>query len=124
VVAAEGGYCHTLALDDRGRVWSLGCGDDGQRGAGGGGDEDEAARPAATEVSLPPGAGPAVAVAAGANHSVALTASGAAFAWGSNECVVDSSCGVAHRYILCLARFATEKNDHCTQIRTARPRRQ
>jgi alpha-tubulin suppressor-like RCC1 family protein len=30
IVEASGGYCHTLALTDTGRVLSIGCGDDGQ----------------------------------------------------------------------------------------------
>ena len=77
----DGGYCHTLALTDDGRVLSMGCGEDGQRGCGVIAD-DETSVGAITEVVLP---GKAKSVAAGLNHSLALTHAGDVFAWGSNE---------------------------------------
>ena len=111
VAEAAGGYCHTLVRSMKGEVFSLGCGDDGQRGdglyAGDAGDdedddEDDAtgdegtrslgqhARPVVSHVELPTEV-PAVAVAAGANHSVVLAADGQVFAFGSNEF---GQCGV------------------------------
>jgi alpha-tubulin suppressor-like RCC1 family protein len=80
--AAAGGYCHTLVLTTEGKVLSLGCGDDGQRGDGR--PPDDGARPAVTTVALP-GGRQAAAVAAGANHSVVLATDGTAYAFGSNE---------------------------------------
>ena len=80
VVAAAGGYCHTLALTAVGTVLSLGCGDEGQRGDGRPGDDED--RPMLSAVPLPCRA---TAVAAGANHSVVLGEDGHAYAFGSNE---------------------------------------
>ncbi|GMH49374.1 hypothetical protein TL16_g07190 [Triparma laevis f. inornata] len=79
---AEGGYCHTLALTLGGKLLSMGCGDDGQRGDGFDYDGDEELREIVTSVKLP---GKVVKFAAGANHSVAVCENGSAFAWGSNE---------------------------------------
>lgn len=81
------GYCHTLALTLTGRVFSLGCGDDGQRGDGRLSDDDDddtAKRAVVTEIKLPDGV-LAADVAAGANHSVVLGQDGHAYAFGSNE---------------------------------------
>ena len=75
-----GGYCHLLARTLGGRVLTLGCGDDGQRGDGRDCENDE--RPVVTEAALP---GAAVQIAAGANHSLALLGDGSAYGWGSNE---------------------------------------
>ena len=72
----DGGYCHTLALTEDGRVLSLGCGEDGQRGS------TEAGSTDISVVSLPERAS---AISAGLNHSLALTESGRVYAWGSNE---------------------------------------
>ena len=96
-----GEYCHTLALAKAsGQVFSLGCGEDGQRwdlrhvddddddDDDGPDNADRAAAPefvpsVITAVALP---GAASAVAAGANHSLALAADGSAvWGWGSNE---------------------------------------
>lgn len=85
---AAGGYCHTLALTKAGAVLTLGCADDGQRGDGR--EVDDEARPPVTEAVLPAGER-AVQVAAGANHSVVLAASGTVFTFGSNEV---GQCGV------------------------------
>jgi alpha-tubulin suppressor-like RCC1 family protein len=87
VVASEGGYCHTLVLDQNGEVMTLGCGDEGQRGDG----VSEAmyeemqgssSRPVVSQVTLPCRA---IGIAAGANHSVVLGENGEVFAFGSNE---------------------------------------
>ncbi|KAH8064323.1 ubiquitin-protein transferase [Aureococcus anophagefferens] len=61
------GAAHALCLDDAGRVWSLGCGDDGRLGRGP--DRD----PAPAVVA---GVADARHVAAGACHSLAATAGG------------------------------------------------
>jgi alpha-tubulin suppressor-like RCC1 family protein len=86
IVAASGGYCHLLALTDDGRVLTLGCTDDGQRGDG---KDPDDSRPVVTEAKL---AVKAVQVSAGANHSVILGADGNAYSCGSNEY---GQCGVA-----------------------------
>lgn len=100
VVQVEGGYCHTLVRKRDGSVYSLGCGDDGQRGDGrreevdddeeDGNDGGNAAppRPTATLVPLPT---PAASIAAGANHSVVLTDDGRVYAFGANDV---GQCGV------------------------------
>ena len=41
VVEVEGGYCHTLVRKGDGVVYSMGCGDDGQRGYGMGEEDEE-----------------------------------------------------------------------------------
>lgn len=87
VVKAKGGYCHTLVLALTGKVFSLGCGDDGQRGDGRLSDDDDDGttnRAVVTEINLPSGV-LAADMAAGANHSVILGQDGHAYAFGSNE---------------------------------------
>lgn len=80
---AKGGYCHTLVLTKGGKVFSLGCGDDGQRGDRG---EGDAEREIITPVILPDNDSDHVTeIAAGANHSLLLTATGKVYAFGSNE---------------------------------------
>jgi len=91
IVASEGGYCHTLVLDQNGEVMTLGCGDEGQRGDGisedmyeyiEGGSSSSTCRPLVNQVTLPCRA---IGIAAGANHSVVLGENGQVFAFGSNE---------------------------------------
>ena len=80
---AKGGYCHTLILTKGGKVFSLGCGDDGQRGDR---KEGDAQREIITPVILPDSESDHVTeIAAGANHSLLLTATGKVYAFGSNE---------------------------------------
>ena len=79
---AKGGYCHTLILTKDGKVFSMGCGDDGQRGDG---QEGGTERNGVTQVLLPNENGAVKAVAAGANHSLLLTENGSVYAFGSNE---------------------------------------
>lgn len=81
-----GGYCHTMALSESGRLYTLGCGEDGQRGDGRPFD-DEHEFPAETmnEVVLPTGQ-LVGAIAAGANHSLAVSKDGRSlWGWGSND---------------------------------------
>ena len=82
IAECGGGYCHNLFRTADGRVLSMGCGDDGQRGDGADDDDDAGERPAVSLARLPAAA---VGVAAGANHSLALCAGGDVYAWGSNE---------------------------------------
>jgi len=69
---------HSLAIDADGGVWAWGRNDHGQLGDG---TETDRAVPVPV-AGLP---GPAVDVAAGSSHSLALLADGRAFAWGDNE---------------------------------------
>lgn len=81
-----GGYCHTLALTESGRLFTLGCGEDGQRGDARELDaEAEFSATLVNEVVLPDRQGIG-AIAAGANHSLAVTADGTRlWGWGSND---------------------------------------
>ena len=96
VAGVSGGYCHTLVRTLDGVIYSLGCGDDGQRGDGKlEVDEEEsgepmAGRPVVSKVPLP-GNKRADAVAAGANHSVVLSSDGVAYTFGANDV---GQCGV------------------------------
>ena len=108
VVEVAGGYCHTLARTLAGRVLTLGCGDDGQRGDGrlevddGDIDDDEEEgdnrnrppvppRPVVSKLDLP-GQRRAIGVAAGANHSIVLGEDGIAYAFGANDL---GQCGIS-----------------------------
>jgi len=85
----EGGYCHTLVRTIHGKVYSMGCGDDGQRGDGLiDEEEEEKQRSVVTEVRLPTKAS---SVSAGANHSVVLGTDGNAYTFGANDV---GQCGV------------------------------
>lgn len=103
VVEVAGGYCHTLVRTLAGRVLTLGCGDDGQRGDGrleiddDVDDEEEEEgcsnnnpRPVVSTLDLP-GQKRAVGVATGANHSIVLGENGVAYAFGANDL---GQCGV------------------------------
>jgi alpha-tubulin suppressor-like RCC1 family protein len=87
VEQVEGGYCHTLVKTYAGKVFSLGCGDDGQRGDGRPVGDDEN-RPVVNPVDLPV---KAMQVAAGSNHSIILGANGIAYTFGANDV---GQCGV------------------------------
>lgn len=75
VKAIAAGEQHTLAVDLQGRVWAWGFNEYGQLG-----------QPTSVKYSNKPvlvsGVNDVVAVAAGANHSVALTSDGKVYAWG------------------------------------------
>ena len=73
----QAGYYHTLALSDTGRVWAFGSNAVGQLGLGE--DVEASAEPRlikALEGEL------VVAIAAGMEHSLALTAAGEVYSWG------------------------------------------
>merc|ERR1712127_920265 len=80
VAKLVGGYCHTMVLTDEGKVLTLGCGEDGQRGDG---------RPVDTEdwsgvTEVDTGGEKISRIAAGANHSLAVSQDGQhLFGWGS-----------------------------------------
>jgi alpha-tubulin suppressor-like RCC1 family protein len=91
VESAQGGYCHTLIKTVAGKVLSMGCGDEGQRGVGQPAEEDvELQLPIVSSVDLP-GGQKATQVAAGANHSVILGENGVAYTFGANDM---GQCGV------------------------------
>ena len=92
VVAAAAGHFHTLCLTRDGEVWAFGRNDRAQCGAGPGpgGYAASAAPTPRWLASLSPEApggddrGPVTALAAGARHSIAVTANGAVFTWGAD----------------------------------------
>jgi alpha-tubulin suppressor-like RCC1 family protein len=81
VVAISAGEDHSLALTADGIVYAWGGNDYGQLGDG---TTTRQTSPAAVLAPAGWGADPIVAIAAGDHHSLALTASGVAFAWGRN----------------------------------------
>jgi alpha-tubulin suppressor-like RCC1 family protein len=90
---AEGGYCHSLIQTKAGKLFSMGCSEEGQRGIGV--QDDETPPHIITEVVLP-GKERVSQVAAGANHSVVLSESGKVYTFGSNDvgqCGVPSDAG-------------------------------
>jgi alpha-tubulin suppressor-like RCC1 family protein len=83
VKSIAAGAFHSLALTASGLIYAFGRNTDGQLGsASGAGGEAANATPLA--VSLPGANGPAVGLAAGAAHSLAITASGELYSFGSN----------------------------------------
>jgi len=96
VESAEAGYCHTLVKTIGGKVFSLGCGEEGQRGIGkthhdnNDDDDDDLILPVVSEVVLPTGLVP-IQIAAGANHSIILGENGVAYTFGANDV---GQCGV------------------------------
>ena len=101
---AEGGYCHTLIKTIAGKVYSMGCAEEGQRGIGRikqdeEDDEEEeknddndnynnelltSSVPVVSLVSIPDGQ-KATKISTGANHSLILTEDGTAYAFGCND---------------------------------------
>jgi alpha-tubulin suppressor-like RCC1 family protein len=79
IVSIAAGDAHALALDSTGTLWAWGAGDVGQLGNGNSGGNADSAVP--VQVSMPTNV---VAIAAGANHSLAIDDAGDVFAWGSN----------------------------------------
>mmetsp|Transcript_27421 Transcript_27421/g.29603 ORF Transcript_27421/g.29603 Transcript_27421/m.29603 type:complete len:409 (+) Transcript_27421:69-1295(+) len=99
VESAQAGYCHTLVKTIGGQVFSLGCGEEGQRGLGkphsdnddnDDDDDEDLILPVVSEVELPTGL-VAKQIAAGANHSIILGENGVAYTFGANDV---GQCGV------------------------------
>jgi alpha-tubulin suppressor-like RCC1 family protein len=82
VVQVAAGQLHSLALTAGGQVFGFGYNAFGQIGATNSGSTSP--NPTPTLVPFPPGAGPVVQVATGVAHSLALTASGQLYTFGSN----------------------------------------
>jgi alpha-tubulin suppressor-like RCC1 family protein len=80
--AVAAGGAHSLALDASGSVWAWGRNDHGQLGLVAGTLEPEAAAQRPYRVDK---LADVIAIAAGTNHSLALRADGAVWAWGDNE---------------------------------------
>jgi alpha-tubulin suppressor-like RCC1 family protein len=79
VIRIAAGFAHSLAVTSNGVVFSCGKNYDGQLG-----DRTTTDRDVPVKVSLPAGT-KVTAVAAGADHSLAVTSTGAVFAWGLNN---------------------------------------
>lgn len=79
VVAISAGHAHNLALSSDGTVWAWGLGRQGQLGTG----RTEIERTVPVQVDDTELTG-VVAISAGQTHNVAIDASGAVWAWGSN----------------------------------------
>lgn len=91
VVAAAAGHFHTLCLTLGGEVWAFGRNDVSQCGTALGAAPSDDVNPTPRWLaSLSPDApggddrGPVVALAAGARHSIAVTANGAVYTWGAD----------------------------------------
>ncbi|WP_309544719.1 VWD domain-containing protein [Alkalilimnicola ehrlichii] len=80
VVSTTGGYMHSLALDDQGRLWAWGYNSRGQLGDG---TQEDRSIPVAVDLS-PLGAARVVTMAAGESYSMALDDHGRVWVWGWN----------------------------------------
>ena len=83
VIAVAAGNSHALAVKSDGSIWSW-----GQNGAGALGDGSTTDRAFPVQVSQASGLVPIpgeMVIAAGTNHSMALTSDGSVWAWGSNS---------------------------------------
>ena len=79
VVAVAAGYSHSLALTWDGTLWAWGLNESGQLGNKKSGPGEKSLTPIRVE-----GLSGVVAIAAGTNHSLALTRDGTLWAWGYN----------------------------------------
>ncbi|XP_071082712.1 uncharacterized protein [Haliotis cracherodii] len=75
VVRIAAGYCHSLVLNDKGAVYSFGCGYFGQLGQG-----DNSKKSCPTRISLLPE--PVSIIATKYFHSIAVTSSNRVYSWG------------------------------------------
>ncbi|MGI9103823.1 MAG: Ig-like domain repeat protein [Terriglobales bacterium] len=80
VVAIAAGNDHSIALESNGTVWTFGWNGMGQLGNGASGTGTGTGTP--TQIN---GLSGVIAIAAGANHSVAVRSDGTVWAWGSNS---------------------------------------
>jgi alpha-tubulin suppressor-like RCC1 family protein len=82
VIAIAAGASHSLALAANGRVFAWGLGSSGQLGIG---NTSPYFSPTAVSTSGVLSGKSIVAIAAGANHSLAIDSNGSGYAWGSNS---------------------------------------
>jgi len=86
VVAVSAGGFHSLALDGIGTVWGWGFNQNGQVGVQSGSTVAPVRNtPLFAQLHQQPGAPVATAIAAGANHSLALDSRGVVWGWGTNS---------------------------------------
>jgi alpha-tubulin suppressor-like RCC1 family protein len=81
VTQVAAGFSHSLAMTSSGQLYSFGYNGTGELGRTSNGTSD----PAAAVVVLPGQVGAVTQIAAGGNHSLAVTASGQLYAFGSNQ---------------------------------------
>ena len=84
VTEIAAGQLHSLALTATGQLYAFGGNFAGQLGSGTRGGIEEA-NPTPTLVALPGASGPVTQIAAGGEHSLALTSTGQLYAFGSNQ---------------------------------------
>jgi alpha-tubulin suppressor-like RCC1 family protein len=84
VVQVAAGGAHSLALTSTGRLYAFGRNSYGQLGSTTG-NGTEAANPTPTALLLPGAIGPVSAIAAGEDHSLAVSSTGRLYAFGSNR---------------------------------------
>ena len=80
-VQVDVGEDHAVALDDQGRAWAWGAGDEYQLGNG---ENSLRTRPTRVDMRALPAGVTFARVAAGVNHSVAVDTEGAVWTWGDN----------------------------------------
>jgi alpha-tubulin suppressor-like RCC1 family protein len=98
VTQIAAGQSHSLALTSTGQLYAFGSNLDGQLGlASNSGTSNP--NPTPTLVTLPGATGPVAQVAAGGNHSFALTSTGQLYAFGNNgegQLGIDANVGTSH----------------------------
>jgi hypothetical protein len=83
VIQVAAGFAHSLALTSTGQLYAFGSNELGQLGSAGNSGTTNPTPP--TPVVLPGASGPVIQIAAGAFHSLALTATGQLYAFGQNS---------------------------------------
>ncbi|HYE86413.1 MAG TPA: hypothetical protein VEA16_08665 [Vicinamibacterales bacterium] len=86
-----GGSAHTVVLKSDGTVWTVGFNAYGNLGDG----TSSTSRPTILQVA---GLSDVVAIAAGGNHSMALTSTGSLYVWGRNDSGQVGDGSTTHRY--------------------------
>ena len=84
VTQSAGGGAHSLVVTSSGQLYAFGINEHGQLGNATNTGPGATANPTPTLVGLPGQVGPVTQIAAGVNHSLALTASGQLYAFGGN----------------------------------------
>lgn len=114
VVALEAGVHHSLALAADGKVYAWGRADYGQLGIGGrdAGDSEHAPKLVSGFDSLKPNDAIAT-LAAGGNHNLALTRTGALYAWGYGDMGALGTGDAADYPVPTVVNVATNGSTHC-----------